>query len=368
MLKIVLIFLGIFLTPFYIFNSGTLQPSHLVLILFSIFSIFFNKNIILERKSTSIFIPFYVYVVFINSIYMIIYQDLSFFNYSLALTLNGLVFLAIIKFIIYGGNIRFINFIPFFSFFLLLFLFTMWLLGFGAYNYHPRYNGFFNDPNQMAFFVICCSAIGCLFSHKIYQSLSISLLGFFLVSLTLSRSGLLGFSFIILSFFARFLKFNIKSILTFSSLIFFVIITILYNLDNLLNNPYIQPFVERTSETDIDEQADIRGYTRIIDYSEYIIFGAGQGLDQRFGASREIHSTWAGLLFYYGIVGLGLFCYMISSIFFRLNLREKLLLLAPLMYGFSTFGIRTIIFWILLAFFYYAAFYLKNSKRSPEIV
>jgi phage shock protein PspC (stress-responsive transcriptional regulator) len=184
----------------------------------------------------------------------------------------------------------------------------------------------------------------------------------FLVTLTMSRSGLLGIFFLFISFLLYFWKSNYKSIayVIFFCLTFFAIL--IFNADVLVNTVLVQSYIDRAANTSLEEQADIRGYTRIINYSEYLLFGAGQGLDSRFGLDVEIHSTWAAFLFYYGVFGFSLFMYLIIKIFINLNIKQKLLFLAPLMYSFSTFGARTIIFWIFVAFFYYAAYYVNKDR------
>src|SRR5699024_8035594 len=70
----------------------------------------------------------------------------------------------------------------------------------------------------------------------------------------------------------------------------------------------------RLVNTDIAYALADRGYTQLIEYPKYLLFGAGQGLDSRFGDSAEIHSTWAGFLFYYGLIGLGLFLFFIFRV------------------------------------------------------
>ncbi|WP_411691414.1 hypothetical protein [Acinetobacter gandensis] len=367
MLKLFFLYLGLFTTPFYFFNSGSVQPSHIFFMAFSLIILCSYKKYSLDRKSISIFLPFYLYVVFINSVFILIHQDFDFIKYSAALTLNGVVFLAIINFLRYD-KLRdlVVKQIPNIILFIFIFLISCWVLGFGEYKFGSRYNGFFNDPNQMAFFVLCCSAIACLFSKNIIYYIAIIITGFFLISLTVSRSGLIGEFFIVLSLFFCFWKGSIKSLIYFMLFNFLLIFLLILNIDYMVNSEIIQPYINRASNTEFDEQADIRGYTRILNYSEYLIFGAGQGLDERFNANREIHSTWAGILFYYGIIGLSFFCYIIFKIFIRLNITQKLLFIAPLMYGFSTFGARTIIFWVFMALFYYTAFYL-NKRRSDLV-
>ena len=47
------------------------------------------------------------------------------------------------------------------------------------------------------------------------------------------------------------------------------------------------------------KQLEVRGYLRIIQYPQYLFFGAGQGMDERFDNINgyEVHSSFAGVLF-----------------------------------------------------------------------
>lgn len=362
-ISLLLLIIGVFTTPFYFFSSGSLQPSHFFYLLFSgiVFIEYYKEG--LDKNSVKLFFPFYLYMILVNTIYSLIYQDVIFFNYPIAMTFNVIIYFGIISFLI---NSKFSNYLlqRITSIILILFLFiiVLWSIGLGEYKFYPRYNGFFNDPNQMAFFILCCSAIACLFSKSFYQYLAILICSLFLVMLTISRSGLIGISCLIISFFLYFWKGSYNSLLYVLGILFVFFILIFLNLEFLINSSFIQPYIERASITSLDEQADIRGYTRIVDYSEYLLFGAGQGLDNRFGTDLEIHSTWAAFLFYYGIFGFLLFIYLIISILIRLDIKQKLLFLAPLMYSFSTFGARTVIFWIFIAFFFYTAYFLNKAR------
>ena len=105
----------------------------------------------------------------------------------------------------------------------------------------------------------------------------------------------------------------------------------------------------RFLSTDWLDQAKLRGYYRPFEYPQYLIFGAGHGDEARFNSKVEMHSSLLGVFFYYGIVGLMLFVGFLYQVFRRLNLPEAIMLSAPFVYGFFTFGLRTPIFWVLMA-------------------
>jgi hypothetical protein len=94
-------------------------------------------------------------------------------------------------------------------------------------------------------------------------------------------------------------------------------------------------------------------------FPRYLIFGAGQGFDGRFmepfdgNVIYEVHSSLIAPLFYYGIIGFGLLYtsfYLIARD--RLVGWQWLVFAAPFVYGLFTYGLRTPIFWIMLASLY----------------
>lgn len=243
------------------------------------------------------------------------------------------------------------------------------LAGLGRYDFFPRYNGFFNDPNQMAFWVICLLSVFILASSKNNSKLIIlflSGLSVYIVTASLSRSALVGLFFVVIGIYLKVQGFGSskdfkKAMLTGFLSLCCIIAAILYSDFDFSN----LDIVERMLNTRFDEQADIRGYYRAIQFPEYLFLGAGQGLDFRFNSIHEIHSSWMALFFYYGFVGAVLFLLLLSKIFFRLDIADKFIFLGPLFYGFSTYGLRTPVFWLFLAAAVYAA--MKNDSIKKLI-
>ena len=240
-------------------------------------------------------------------------------------------------------------------------LLIFWILGFGDYKFGARYNGFFNDPNQMAFWVLCCCSTFLLLNKHGY---SYRLLVFFissaLIMATMSRSALIGLAFIFLGLVYSFYKNGEQKRGGRSRVRFPVAIALtlaVFSLSSILiiNSEDFKDVAQRFASTNISEQADIRGYARLMNFPEHLIFGAGQAFDERFGHTVEIHSTWVAFLFYYGVLGFSLFAFFVFGIFKKLALYDRLIASAPLVYGFSTFGARTPVFWIFIAVLYYVA-------------
>jgi hypothetical protein len=103
-------------------------------------------------------------------------------------------------------------------------------------------------------------------------------------------------------------------------------------------------FGERGSES-----AEGRGYDRIWEQPEYLLFGAGEGGPERFTSyANEIHSTFATVLYSYGFLGFFLFLTLLWLIFRRAELRH-LAYFAPIcMYGLTHQGLRETGLWVFL--------------------
>ena len=142
----------------------------------------------------------------------------------------------------------------------------------------------------------------------------------------------------------------------------------------LINKDMLQATFERFLSFDLNTQLAVRGYSRIYDYYEYILFGSGQGLDERFYLassifdgvyteySFEIHSTFAAILFYYGIFGFIFFFSFLFKIFKNLDSVQKIFFLVPFFYSLTTYNARTPIFWFFIGVSIFVS--VKNFKNK----
>jgi hypothetical protein len=302
----------------------------------------FSKEIIKDKNFERLFY-FLIITIFINSIYAVIH-----FNFDFIISSSHYVFGILTTYLTiftlaksnYKDNLLKILVL---TLFLLVFL---WNFGLGDYKFLPRYNGFFNDPNQMAHWALCTLAMIFLLNDKNnflnYTSLILTTI---IILVSLSRSGLMGLSFVIFALIIPSKKnIIVISFLLISLLIFLFSINIS---ENKIYESY-ENITTRLSDSDFNEQADTRGYNRAFQYPEYLIFGSGQGEDYRFNSDVEIHSTWMGILFYYGFFTFCYFIYFLYQLLRNLKLIQIGVIMGPLIYGFSTFGLRTPIFWLML--------------------
>lgn len=357
--------IGIILSQFYFYKSGIPQPSHYLMIFPLIWYFVSSRRFIItpaNQNVPKILMIFFIYSLIVNSIYFVIYEKNEFLWSSFYVFYGLLVFLLVQNLSL--NKLEGLNSISFYAFIGLLVLLVIGVFGYGEYKFYPRYNGYFNDPNQMAFWVLCVLSIVIVNKSGGLLVKGVAFFcGFYLILLTASRSGSIGFLFVLVGFLLNLIN-NISKLSSLQKSIFMlsVFVGILFFVF-FINSELMLYLMSRVDEVDVSAQADTRGYARIINFPEYLLTGSGQGYDDRFVAvGTEIHSTWVGLLFYYGVLGLMLICVVVYMIMSKLELNEKIIFMGPLFYGFTTYGLRTPIVWVFIGFFYSLGLLQKRSN------
>ncbi len=354
---IYLILFSFFLSQFYFWSSGVPQFSHIFIM--GAILLLFSKSSKINIEYSNIILLFVAYAICINFAWYLIVLDSSYMMSTVYWIFNLLFFLLMMNL-----NQVQINFFYEKLLFLIPFSYIVeiiiWASNLGRYDFEPRYNGLFNDPNQMAFWVLSSCAIYLYISGNGFKKITVYFLALFLILLTMSRSASIGFLMLTLGLiFSQKGDLNkrifvfIGTLVLFGSLSYF-----LYNLG--VFDSVVLRFMEGLDQR--DSQVEGRGLFSFLDYPQYLIFGAGQGAHWLYNPTgNEIHSTWLGILFYYGIIGISLFLIFLYQIFKKLSLSNKMILLGPMLYGFTTYSARTIIFWFLLA-----AFLLFSNNNKDE--
>jgi len=387
-LSIFLIITIFIFTPYYFFESGLPQPSFLVIFALSLLLSIFNYerfNYFIRLNSFGIL--FLLYIFFINITYAFLFKNTSFILSTLQWVY---CFVLLIAILLIANDKRLILWIKLSAILGLLIIVIVYLVGYGKYDFWPRYQFYFNGPNQLGYFVLCVGIIYLSVSNgKVDTPFFIiySLITFCII-ITGGRSVYLGFIplIVIFAFFARFklkyiLYLIIITIICISSFHFFNFPNCAYSAklnkteklkqciyknknhdkfeNNIFNDSIGRIYIPLKSDKEIKEsswyisavkQLEVRGYLRIIQYPQYLFFGAGQGMDERFDNINgyEVHSSFAGVLFYYGFFGSVLFFLFLWNLF---KIKINLLLLMPLfIYGLFTQGLRSPYFWIALGF------------------
>lgn len=349
---------GLVTSQFYLLPSGLPQFSHFLLLIFCILTVFsiprFGSAVLTSDSKIVFFLLsfFGVYVFTVNAIFSLLLGDYRFNLFSVYLFYNALIFVCFYEFLVFfRGAKRILGFSLVCS---LLFLFGLYVFGFGRYDFSPRYNGYFNDPNQTAFWVLClCSIYFIAVKGRPVAKFFVFIISLVVVLATMSRSAMVGLVLTMASFVFSLLYSDGASrrvLIAKKAFAVFVLVSlslVLYSFS--IESDLSKSVISRFAEVDFSSQAEARGFIRVIEYPNYLIFGAGQGGDYRFGSFHEIHSTWIAFLFYYGVIGFSLFSFFVFYVGKGLGFSQFVAFLAPLAYSMSTFGARTPIFWVFMA-------------------
>ncbi|MBO1922987.1 hypothetical protein [Thiomicrorhabdus sp. 6S3-12] len=233
-----------------------------------------------------------------------------------------------------------------------------------------RTTGFFNNPNQLAFYSLCALSINQVLNRGYISFKPISFVAFVGGAIGIFAAASMA---AIAGFFALLLAHLIASrnfILMFKSFLGIGVVTLLLMTTNL---PYISEISsivqyrfehaeQRDKFSGISEE---RNYDRIFAFPEYTVLGAGEAHLERFYPynENEIHSSFGNMLFAYGVIGLGLFLILILQSIIRSPLEVWFVMSAPLLYSITHMGLRTTLFWVFILVVW--AFYnLKAEKNA----
>ena len=372
---VVLLISAVLLSPFYLYESGFPQPAHVVMLLASLIILGLNRKACVEMLRLNwAGTAFLLLVTLINLSYAIYHQDKS-FVVNIIYWIYGYILMAAVIYV--ACDVFFGKWAKSLILFKLALIVFAYFVGWGGYSYWPRYEYFFNGPNQLAYFAICMLLVYLSITQG---RLSIGFfcaygLTLFVVVTTGGRSAYLALLplLILLLWLARS---KLKQILL------LLAIPVMVNLafhslclphfnpgldgnrriacvaDTAVSSSTVARLGDLTANKEVVDNNSVwvqlmaRGYMRLVHYPHYLLYGAGQGGDARFGTVGgyvyEIHSSVAAVLFYYGLAGLFLFSVFIWKMF---RSKINLLFLSPLVvYGLFTYGLRSPYFWITLAF------------------
>ena len=353
-LKFILYF-TIALYPLYLFPSGTIQISHFLLLIFSVFIlIFFGFSL---EKYFYTFLLFLTYCCIINIFY--ITYDFYVFEYNNFKYSKGMLFLSY-NFILTISLISFFNYQKKFNVILyglataiLIILFSIF------YEYFTdsatyRFKGYFNNPNQLGYFSACSFSLIYLLYRNLYipyYLLIVSLTIVILFSiLTLSKAAFISL-FLCVLFALKPYNYKYSKIIMsiiFLSGVFFMI----YFYPQISETNLFHRFTHTLTES--DSSMEVRGYFVYLE-ANFLesIFGMGP---QKIHEIRgyEVHSTFMMILSSYGLIGFLIFSalmlFWVIDIEKTYGLNGVMCICAPtLLYGLTHNGIRFSMFWIIFA-------------------
>lgn len=228
-----------------------------------------------------------------------------------------------------------------------------------VYKTEERGTLFFNNPNQLGYYALLSACLIAMTQRhlgmsKLKGGLAVSGCAY-LAIFSASRAAV-GGVFVLL---AVMLFSNPRTI----------ILACLAALALLFVGGPVENAIERAERRAHDERdnsggfAAERGYDRLWNNPEYLVFGAGEGATDRFSTpghpAKEIHSSVGALTFGYGIIGLGLFIWFAYRLVRGGSFRMNLMLLPVAAFTIAHNGHRSTSFWVLLAVF-------GVLKRLPE--
>lgn len=215
-----------------------------------------------------------------------------------------------------------------------------------------RSNLFFHNPNQLGYFALLTACVFALTQRRLKLSLfkvSVALLGCaYLGVLSASRSSVAG-----IGLLALLMVVSNPRVLIAATLIAAGVGFIGTPADGSFDTIQQRLSEDRNPGLSFWQQ---RGYDRIWNNKEYLLFGAGEGNYRRFEETTaiggaEIHSSAGTLIFSYGIIGSTMFVMFCAAMIRGAKIRTTLVLLPPLSFTIAHQGLRFTLLWILFALF-----------------
>lgn len=361
----ILVFLFLFTYPFYFFPSGGIQVSSLIFVL--LFAWIFLKNyseLFTSVKKFFFLHSFVFYAVAINIYWGISLSDFSPIKYGLYIAFNYCVFLVFYYLFTQEKRNNYLEVckIGLRSIALFLVLSTPFFL-IGRWEHIVglrKLTLFFNNPNQLGLFglhVLCFLMILESKSKNNFNLVQKTFLGcvIFLILLSSSRAALLSLILFVLFFYykKRWCQYLVLSYVLFCSVIhFFDLYYFLYSITGITETFFERlSFFSTLSVNEYDSLA-ARGLDRIINHSEYLFLGAGEGSFGRFLTylkNDEIHANLGTIAFSYGIWGFFTFVLFHISILRKWDKKSWMFIILLQTYGLFHNGLRNPFYWILLA-------------------
>ncbi|WP_258359790.1 O-antigen ligase family protein [Moorella sulfitireducens (nom. illeg.)] len=385
-----LMLLAFIFSPFYLWQSGLPQISHIIAAVAICLRVLLRPRFYWERL-WGLGAAFVLYSYLVGLIIFAKYKDVHTILSPTYYAFGFMIFLFLITLCKEKGS-AFLTKIFWIHFIALFFVTMLGILGIGRMFGQARIIATFNDPNQMANWILWATIIIGVSGKALYRSWlpgGVSLIPASVgIAFTASRSGALGlfslfavYGLIGFYYLFRYIltkeRINLVRGIIFGLFIIAVGIGIGFTYDfwqeDLKRITFQAEYLfERFNERDLDDTFEGRGYDRIWKFPEYLIFGAGEGAHERYAERTrflgEFHSSWAGLLFNYGMVGTFLFFGFVFVILLRISdIWFKLMLLSPFIYGFTTYNIRNWYFWVGLALLYSSYQVLKENKSRDKI-
>lgn len=226
---------------------------------------------------------------------------------------------------------------------------------------YSRQSLFFNDENQLGYFCLLSATVFVLGARQFALALPMQIAFYaaagYLAMMSQCRGALAGLGvLLVVAVFDR----PVRLVMALAGL------TIVYLLVMTPSSIVGKSETRLVSAGEYDS-LEGRGYDRILNHPEYVVFGAGEGAYERFRSAlfgSEIHSSYGTVLFCYGFVGAAIFVIALLGTL-RLSPRLTLFLIPAFVYGSAHHGLRAAFFWFMFAFLCCVAAEKTMSENSP---
>lgn len=383
-----LFLLYLLLKPFYIFESGTLQPSDAILVVCFFYYICISRKSKLFQCSIDIILLIFVAFVFvINLIYYLIYFETEFIVSSMYYVFNLMLVLVFRTLVLDRSFLKKLFMVCRINLWVQLGIYVTGLGRFyvDANGETGRYLGSFNDPNQFAFFCFCLVLTMFMITQFDSVDAHINILDYMLLVFMVYVSSSTGMFLAICVFFFSYILTMIFSsagrrnpakrkqavhVLVTVMIVAIAVLLMKNTLGDIVENSMIyQRIMEKLSMSETSGGTTVwqdRNIDKVYLYPLQNLFGAGQGYYYRFSraySSGEIHSTLLSILFCYGVVPL-----LIVLNWMKRNIRRTTWLFVPvflslLIESFTLLNQRQPFFWM---FFVLAYSYKILERESDE--
>lgn len=373
--------LYIVIAPIYLFKSGIPQIADYTIFIVSALAMmlfFVKQKLIFNRVFASLALMVMLFFC-INITYFIHLHDKYFLLAAFYYIFNSFVFMVTV--ILFKSNPQKMMAWGRIAIFISLVIEVVWMNVMPS-NSDYRATGSFNNPNQLGYWALL-SACYILILNYGQRMKWYDLVGFiicaYLATEALSRAVILSYGLIFLAFLAG----NYVSFLLKIAMGLIVVSYALFQI-TIYENPYflisnfenIERIFNRVESIQTEEGVfEERGYQRIINYSENLLYGAGEGGYRRFkefgGNPIELHSGLGTILFSYGILGFVLFSTFILTVFQRSPWILWVTLVAIMAYGITHQHVRFTGFWVYMGLIYAMTRYVIPHQasaffRSPQ--
>lgn len=367
------IYFGIAFYPVYVLPSGSIQISHYFFFIFSIF-VLIKINIHIN-KYFFIFLFYLIYCSFVELLHT--YHDISVYRVVEFKYLKELLFLTY-NFILTTSLLSYLNYQKKFNFIIyslataiiIIFFTLLYMKYFTVLEY--RFEGFFNNPNQLGYFCVCSFSLIYLFYRNLYISYNVMIFSQLIVIafsiLTLSKAAIIA---LLLSSFFTIKPFNYKYSKIIEAIIILTLIFLFIAFFMQISDMHVYPRILNTFN-ESDSSLEVRGYLAYLDANSIeAIFGMGtKGVYDVRG--YEVHSTFAMILTAYGLIGFLIFGLLmliwILDIKKSYGLRGVICICGPsLLYGLTHNGIRFSMFWVLFAISIFLCNQIIKQKNFNQL-